>query len=213
MPNISKVIQLLSVLIWLSNGPVTGQSKKESIQSYRDITRLDTADVKMGRHLEYAQAYSAKQYIEYHAKYGTTNLSKKWGATTIEQLYQDSTNTYFGRKGTYGLINFFRVNNGELKDLNYQEFDGNFLREKFIAEVVPETDKQKVERNQESSIEFEHAAFKYNYLPETKSLEVTYRWKIRRDYVVSVINKTYKAVYDLNSKQFIQVDPPRNKKG
>lgn len=210
----SRIIQLLSLLIWLSNSNVVGQSsKKERIQNYRDITRLDTSAVKMGKHLEYAWTYSAKQYIEYHAKFGTTDMSKKWGPTIIEQLYKDSAFTYFGRKGTYGLINFFRVNNDELKDLNYKEFDGNFLREKFMAEIVPETDKKKVERNRDSSIEFQHAVFKYNYLSETKSLEVTYRWKIRRDYVVSVINKTYKAVYNLNAKQFVQVAPPHSKKG
>jgi len=210
----SRIIPLLSILIWLSNSNVMGQSsKKERIQSYREMTRLDTSALKMGKHLEYAATYSAKQYIEYHAEYGTTNMSKKWGETIIEQLYQDSTYTYFARKTTYFLISFFRVNNDELKGLNYKEFDGNFLREKFLAEVVPETDKQKVARGQELSTEFQRADFKYNYQPETKLLEVTYRWKIRRDFVESVINKTYRAVYDLNSKQFVQVAPPHNKKG
>lgn len=209
----SRIILLLSIII-LSNGHVMGQSsKKEAIQHFRDITRLDTSAIKMGKHLEYAQPYSVKQYVEYHAKYGTTDISKKWGTTIIEQLYQDSTYTYFGRKAMYGLINFFRVSTDELKGLNYQEFDGNFLREKFIAEIVPESDKQKVERNKDYSVGFYTVDFKYNYLPETKSLEVTYRWKIRHDYVVSVINKTYKAVYDLNAKQFVQVSPPHNKKG
>lgn len=77
--------------------------------------------------------------VNIHTHYAAYNL------TTIEQFYRDTAFTYFGRKGHFALINFFRVKNDELKDLNYEDFDRNYLREKFIADVVPESDMQKVQ--------------------------------------------------------------------
>lgn len=47
---------------------------------------------------------------------------------------------------------------------------------------------------------FYNADFSYNYSPETRLLQVTYKWKITGD-LKRIINKTYTAQYNLNAKR------------
>lgn len=194
---ISLFISLISYESWGQN------AKKESIAAFRAITRLDISEIKKGQHLEFAYLYPVKQFIEYTAEFGKRDTSKKWGPTTIEQVFRDSAFTYFVRANESGSpMNFFRVKNDELTDLDYSEFDGKAVKDKFIAEVVPGSDKERVERKEKNiGMGFYRGGFRYNYQPETKLLEITYRWKITGDFQ-RIINKTYNAKYDLNTRQF-----------
>ena len=202
----SRFTWLICIFILPASYTLRGQtSKKQSTQYFRAIGHLDISEIKNGYHLEYAQLYPVKQFFEYMAEYGKTNMSKKLDMTTIEQVYRDSASTYFVRATVFEPVNFFRVKNEELENLNYSDFDGNAVRGKFMAEVIPASDKQRVEKEEEKpAMGFYRADFKYNYHPETRLLEITYRWKVSSDFK-RVIKRTYHAKYDINAKRFIDI--------
>jgi len=201
-----RIMLLVHMLLLIGSFSTKGQSpKQETIKHSRNIFRLDTAQIKAGGQLEYAELYSVKQFIEYKAAYGELLGDKKWGSMWLEQLYQDTASTYFGRNSDLGLRTFFRVKNEELAGLNYKEFDAVSLRARFFAEIVPQPDKERVKRKGEGADinEINRWDFKYNYHPGSRLLEMTYRWKVPGK-LTAAINKTYKARYDLNTKQFVR---------
>jgi hypothetical protein len=200
-----RLILLISIPLWLNSQVAQGQhSKKEVIKYPRLTLRLDTAKIKKGEQLEYANRYSVKKFIEYQIEYGERLEDKKWGTMRIEQLYKDSINTYFGRNSDLGLMTFFWVKNDELEELHYRELDVVALREKFFEEIVPESDKESVKKKARNYVPGVRSwDFKYNYHPDSRLLEMTYRWKVEGR-LTAAINKTYKANYDLHARQFVK---------
>ena len=200
-----RIMLFLSMLICLSSNKVSGQSPaKGKYRAFRELYKLDMSEVREGKHLEAAKRYSIKEFMEYYAEAGTTDYSKKWGRSTIIQLYKDSSFTYFGRGANHYLMDFLRVKNEELKEINYSEFDGQDMREKFYEEVIPQADKQRVERKtRDNMIGSTDTDFKYDYNQETKLLKVICKWTVRGDFM-RVISKTYTAQYDVNARQFVK---------
>lgn len=107
-------------------------SKKDNVSRYQKIQKLDTASIEKGNHLELAKLLDISEFINYYIEFGKVNTSKEYGRTTIVELYKDAAFTYFGRKYTYGLIEFIKTPERDLNEINYTELDGNVLRKKFL---------------------------------------------------------------------------------
>ncbi len=179
---------------------IAQSSKKEIINRNRQILALDTLQIKNGKHLDLAETFSVEKFIEYYVENGGKR-NKKYGVLRIVELYKDSVYTYFGRKSVNNLFEFFKVLNNDLDGINYVALDGEALRDKFIAEIVPAKDKQHV-KEKKCDTGFHSSIFSYKYLRESKEIAISYKWKISCDFVYKIINKVYKATYSLNSSSF-----------
>lgn len=199
------IMLFLSMLVCLSSNKVSGQSpSKSEYPALRGSSDRDTSDVRERKQLAAAKLYSVKQFVEYYVKVGKRDSSGNGGRSTIKQLYKDSSFTYFARQGSSRLKHFLRVKSEELRDVNYNDFDGETLREKFFETVIPSSDKQSVEQKKnDNMMAFSYKNFKYDYDQGTKLLKVIFKWKVRSDFM-SVINKTYTAQYNVSTGQFVK---------
>ncbi len=99
--------------------------------------------------------------------------------------------------------NFFKVQQNDLIGINYEENDDKQLRKRFVDEIVPAADKEKVEKKGWGCTTFSgKQEFSFNYLKDTKEIEITYEWKEVCDFVARLINKTYTACYNIDTKTF-----------
>lgn len=198
--------QLLLLFCYLLfNGLINAQSpKKETLSFYKSIIKLDTNEIKDGKHLELARTFSIEEFVNYHLTNGKNQNTIKYGLVKILPIKKDSISTYFVKSYVYGVLDFFKVNTKDLNDIAYEGLNGDTLRKKFINEIVPEADKKKVERRSKGQMMFfENPVFTYSYIRNTKRILVKYRWKLNGDLGIRIINKTYTAEYDIASKQFI----------
>lgn len=181
-------------------------SKKAVDSSYSLLLYVNVAEVRLGKHLDLAKRYSLENFIEYYIRSGKESFTKKDGTLTIEELYKDSADVYFGHLYTWGMKNFFKVSNNDLNKVNYEEIDGKQLRKRFIDEVVPVADKERVEKKGWGCISFTGIEdFQYRYFRNTKEIEFVYHWKSTCDFVAKLINKTYNSRYNLDTKEFSPV--------
>jgi hypothetical protein len=183
-------------------------SKKNTINYRKEIFKLDTVEIMNGQHLALAQAFTIEKFIAYYLEHGKETDTKKYRKTTINELYRDDHYTYFGRKYFYGLIDFFKVENAALDRVPYDELDGDTIRANFIDEIVPASDKKLVARRERNNMSlFINPSFRYLYLSDSGYIEITYKWKVYGDFWIKIINKTYKANYDMVTKRFKPTAP------
>jgi hypothetical protein len=195
---------ILILLFYFILTPSFGQTqKKVSTDFYRQITKLDTNEIKSGKHLDVAREYTIEHFVAYYVENEKIKFTKEYGTLTIQMLYTDSIFTYFGRKYYYGLIDFFKVKVSDLENINLDNISGTEIRKNFIAKIVPESDKNKVIQKQKSCTSSNHTPqFIYDYKKETNSILITYKWRISCDFLYKIINKTYVAMYDIKTRTF-----------
>lgn len=179
---------------------VFGQSsKKESLERYRQLVHTDTNQVKNGKQLHLANELSIDGFVTYYIEHGETKMTKKYGTLTLKQLYNDSLFTYYGSCSGNYLVGLIKVNTGDFKKLDLSMLNGDTIRTRFISEIVPLVDKQKVRRREAQSMAgTESRVFKYIYHEKENKILVIYKWKVTGDYI-RIIKKTYTALYDLKS--------------
>lgn len=198
---------LLLIFILLSTKCVLGQnSKKESTDFYRQISKLDTNEIKSGKHLDVAREYTIERFVSYYIEHGEIQNTKKYGTLIIQELYSDSSFRYYGRKYYYGLIDFFKVKISDVLNINLKNIKGTEIRSNFIDQIVPEIDKIKVAKKEKSCVSlYSNPQFIYEYKKETKGILITYKWKISCDFLYKIINKTYVASYHIETMTFNQI--------
>lgn len=140
--------------------------------------------------------------MAHYIENGKEKFSKKYGREYIDSLYSDSVFTYsIHRTQTY-TIDFLKVRLTDINKINLSGIDGNLIRQKFIDEIVPKTDKDRVEKKSKScSMGSEYGNFEYYYDKKSRLIEVKYKWKITCDFI-RVINKNYKSYYNHDKKTF-----------
>lgn len=171
-----------------------------------NIMSLPIAEIEAGQHLSHAQVYSLPQFVGYYLKTGASGQSKKYGMEHTRIIYTDNQFTYFVRQveNAY-IIHFFKIQTSELKQVDLDGLDGKQIRKQFIDEVVSEADKLYVKKKNHGFIHHFDSNFTYHFLPDKKQVEVIYLWKLTDDLGFKIINKQYRAVYDLESKQFSDI--------
>jgi hypothetical protein len=158
--------------------------------------------VKAGQQLELAKPFTLQQFISYYTEFGRRHTDLKYGTTYITEAYKDDQFTYFLRGRENYAISFFKVSNTELAKTNYTLLEGDSIRNKFIAEIVPEKDKQKGNTDDKCMMAYESGTFSYLFIEASNQLEVKYHWKVKCELVSTLINKTYIARYNINSQSF-----------
>ncbi len=181
-----------------------GQStKRETIDFYKAIHNLDTNDVKRGKNLELARHFPIEKFVAYYLENGKIEYNKKYGLLLISEFFVDTQFCYFGRTNSFGFIDFFKVNKADLTDINLQNLNGDVIRDKFITQIVPSKDKEKVKRKEKQcTSQYINPQFTYNYKEKTKEVEIIYKWKISCDFIYKIINKTYTANYNISKGVF-----------
>ena len=158
--------------------------------------------VKSGQQLELAQIHTLQQFINYYVEFGKQHTDKKYGTLYIREVYKDDNFSYFIRGTDDFTLAFIKVKNSELIKTDYTVLDGDSIRKKFIAEIVPEKDKQKGNTDNKCLTAYVSAAFHYAYIESTNQLEVKYHWKVKCEMVSTLINTTYTAKYNISTQSF-----------
>lgn len=192
---------IILILLFLNSTFLFSQnSKKETTYFYKELSKVDINEVKEGKHLDLAKQFTVEKFITYYLDHGKVRDTKKNGIETIIQLYSDTMFTYFGKLCSYRLLDFFKVTTADLNNINLEKLDGNEIRERFIEQIIPLSDKEKVNRkeNQCSSLYY-NPQFTYQYRKTENEILITYQWKISCDFLYKIINNTYTAKLDLKN--------------
>ena len=177
-------------------------SKKETISRYKLLTGLSLDTLKTQNYSKLAKELSIENFLSYYIEKGKERVTKEHGHEYIDSLYTDTIYSYYIHRTTNYPIDFIKVKAIDLQHINMSNIDGNFIRQKFIEEIVPASDKERVKRKSKScSMGSTYSDFKYNYDRKTKLVEVKYKWKITCDFL-RVINKNYSSFYSLDKKAF-----------
>lgn len=175
----------------------------------KDTTRIwniPVPEIRDGKHLEYAKAFSLEEFVHYYFTRGSDSIDKKFGERITQVLYEDSTDTYFGLVNVFGLIHFFKVQKSELEGIDYTKLGRNALQDRFFAEVVPPSDKERVAREQEAcrgSLPERFSIKNTRYIPASKTLKISGKWQVPCNGWY-IINKTYTATYNLRTDEMIK---------
>ena len=192
--------RIISIVLLFLNPSITWSqgSKKETNDYYQQIHKTDTAEIRKGQHLELAQYFTIEHFVAYYLEHGKTLDTKKNRLQTIEELFSDSEATYFGKTCSHALLEFFKVNATELSKLNLEKLDGNKIRQQFIEQIIPQSDKD-LERKREKmhSSFYNNPKFTYEYQKHNNFIVISYRWRISGDFFIRIIDKTYSAKLDL----------------
>lgn len=200
-------LQLILSLLILTNGLYAQTAKKDDIVWQKMLRPLKHADVTNNTHLTIARLFTIQQFVEYYVRNGKVITEKKYSRWIINEVNRDSIYTYFAREvsGDNGIIDFFKVATTELKGIDYDKIDGNEIRATFFKEFVPVADKEMVTRKEKNcSNSYHSATFSYKYTPLTHELEISYKWKIKCDFLYNIINKTYTAKYNVLTCKFVK---------
>lgn len=199
-----KQLPLIICMLSFSVQAGSQQSKKEGIALNSLIGKLDTAEIHKGNHLELAKLYSAEQFAEFWIEHGEELFTKKFGQEKITRLYADSAYTYFAVLSGAYLLNFFKVASVDISGFHYSEVDGEEIRKRFMAEVIPAVEREKVERKEKNcGMAIYNSEYTYKYLRESHAFAISFKWKINCDFF-NIVNKTYRSNYYVDTKTFVK---------
>jgi hypothetical protein len=198
-----KIRVILLLLFLHSSVSLSQNSKKEVSNYYKQLRKIDTFEVMQGKHLELAKLFTIEVFISYYLQHGKEIDTKKYGTHYFTQLYKDPNFTYFGEIYPYGLLDFFKVATTDLANINLDQLNGNEIRARFMEEIVPKNDKEKVKRRKKQcSYQFtDNPQFSYQYKKTEDCILITLNWNITCDFFFKTLNKKYMASLDLNSNQ------------
>lgn len=201
-PNAIKtvLIAILTIITLCAFGQI---AKRETINRYQQITSLSFDDLKSQQYAALAKELSIEDFMVYYMEHGKEKVSKKYGTEQMDSLYSDLAFTYYIRRTPSYPIDFIKVRTIDISNINMAGIDGNRIRQKFIDEIIPEEDKERVERKgKHCGIGVDHYDFKYTYDRHSRLLAIEHKWKITCDFF-RVINKVYTSRYDIDHKVFI----------
>ena len=187
-------------MLLFTTGLFAQNSKKASISEHRLLTGLTLEQLQTQSYSHMAKEYSLEDFMVYYVEHGQEKVTKQYGSETFRTVYSDSAYTYLVRRTESYNIAFLKVLKEDLADPYILETDGQALRQKFLSEIVPEADKQKVAKAT-CSMGYQGGGFSYTYNRQTKQLGITYKWKVSCD-LIRVLNKTYQAKYNIETKVF-----------
>lgn len=122
----------------------------------------------------------------------------------LNELYKDSTFTYFGKQ-TFKYQNFYKIRNDYLIKVDYKSINGNSIRMKFIDEVIPQEDKKKVSsKSKNCTGTFISYDFNYRFIENDDQIEVLCHWKVKCEFLFNLINKEYRANYNITKSKLIK---------
>ena len=121
-------------------------------------------------------------------------IEEHWGMS-VKVMHTDSAFTYFraDRKP------YFKVNKSILDQIGFSTLDEQEIGRKFYNEVIPLEDREKHKRCGSASIDFKR---KYRYIEHEHAIEIRCRYKVKCEFLFTVVNKDYIGFYDLISKSF-----------
>ncbi len=203
-----KILLVISVLL-----PSTGFGQGSKAEAREEWAKVRPEVIRQGQLLHKAKLTSVGGFFAYYLEKGHKTFSKEHGREQMSELYIDSQFIYFGHFTDSYMIRFMKVAREDLAGLNYNEIDGDSIRARFLAEVVPEKDKQHVaKKDQHCTAGYIGTRFKYNYLPDTREVDISYTWKVGCDFLYKIINKTYTARYNFASGTFSELSVVNHKK-
>ncbi|WP_142683292.1 hypothetical protein [Chitinophaga polysaccharea] len=194
-----RIIILICTFTFICS-PSFGQPSKKDISQIRKVF---VNEASKGQHTALAREFAIDQFIDYYLRKDEGSSRKMSIAPVVQELYRDSVYTYFGLYRWSRLLDFLKVKNTDLAEVNYTKLDVLHIRKTFIDRVIPEADKKEVLKKEKDFHAFTaRYEFAYRYIRETREIETICRWKERNGLLLRVIDKTYVANYNIDTKEF-----------
>jgi hypothetical protein len=114
----------------------------------------------------------------------------------LNELYQDSIFTYFGKQ-TFNHQNLYKIRKENLNSVDYKSIDGDLINERFYNDIIPAEDRNKQNQCSSASISID---YKYHYIESANTIEIECHYKVLCEFFIRIINKDYKAKYDIGKK-------------
>ncbi len=165
--------------------------------SSKEITSFE--EVKAGKELDRAIEINLTDFFQI---WMSNNPHSKLDQNCYE-LFKDEYFTYFGENELRGLNikkKLYKIKNEILSNdfRNYKKVDRILIRQKFLNEIVPESDSSIYKESECSS---SSSSPKFSYKLISNKIETTLKWKFRCD-GKKLFENTYKGVFDLNKMEF-----------
>lgn len=110
----------------------------------------------------------------------------------LKEFKVDSTYTYFTRKRSS-----YKIKNMLLNKIDYKALEGDLIRNLFYTNVIPPVDREKQKHCSTASINFD---YQNKFLEHDQAIEITCLYKVKCEFVIPIVKKSYVALYDLKTK-------------
>ena len=151
---------------------------------------ISYADLTQGKNLERVPEMPLDSFLEVWMN----KTEEHWGMS-VKEKFKDSLFTYFRADKKP----FFKVNNIRLDQIGFSSLDEQEIPERFYKEVIPLKDRKKEKDCNSISTSWN---WEYRYLEEENAIEIRCRYKVKCEFLFTLVNKNYTALYDLNNKTF-----------
>ena len=157
--------------------------------------------VKEGHHLNRAVEISVDNFFQIWMN----NRYPQKIDLNCHELFKNDTYTYFGQNTLKGLNirqNLYKVQNDSLyqKFSNYQNIDGQIIRQEFWEEVIPQSDKN-IRKNADCNSSSSNPRFSYSL--DNGKIKINLEWKYKCDFK-TLIDKTYFGYYDMKELEIVK---------
>lgn len=115
---------------------------------------------------------------------------------------KDDSFYYFSHAFARGTLRY-KVTRKVLEQIHFDNVHVRTIKERFIKEMIPETDKQQGNWNNKCTSASDDTHFKYSYAEENNTMHMEVRWKVTCDLKTTLIDKTYHASYNFDTGQFV----------
>lgn len=155
-------------------------------------------EINQGIHLDKAKEIIIDTFLTIWIE----NESKPKFDMNLNELYKDSTFTYFGKQRPK-YQSFYKIKNENLNSIDYKSIIGDSIRMKFYYEIIPLKDRNKRNNCSSAFIDFD---YKYRYIESETSIEIKCQYKVVCEFLIRIIKEEYIAKYDIKSRTLKKLD-------
>lgn len=183
---------LLPMIAWGESG------KKAAGKRFRQILSLADSNLMDNRAL--AQQLTGPEFVTWYLNDGSVHGFKRFHGAQIDSLGADDSFAYYAHTAGHFPFEFVKVRLIELGGVQLSTIDASELRLRFVNDVVPLADKNRLENSPFNSGS-ERKKFSYALDAARQTIQISYKWTVKHDFA-SFLNRTYTATYDLASGSF-----------
>lgn len=134
---------------------------------YKAIQQIDTSEVRVGKHLELAEAIDNEQLVKLYIDEHNIESKKFGGKTYVWSVYQSDSFHYFLRMINDNPRSFYKVNKQTIDKVNWRNLSRDTIGRRFHDEII-------VKANQGNAESYHrgHYYIKYDYTPLAYSTKI-----------------------------------------
>jgi hypothetical protein len=155
---------------------------------------IDLGQVRNGSHLDKAKEIELDTFLTVWLE----NTHPFKVDMNLNELYKDSSFTYFGKQ-TFKYQELLKIENEILKKVDYKSLNGDSIKTMFYEEIIPQEDRNKSNSKKCSWLSIK-IDFNYKFIESENIIEISCRYKVVCESMVTLVKKDYHAKYDIGNR-------------